>query len=173
MLIFEKCRIRCAGNLCPRAILHLNPLYMMLFGHLWWWNDMWNHSINISIQFVADFRPHWPKARSLWWPLVKVNGVMLKFLQHPKCPLGRFNLSFRIMAFYTAKYDENTTFLQAMHINVKWRHITSSQLHNTFWTMAAEWCRQSFTNRTNVFILEGCLNWYLCSIAAWHSWHWP
>ena len=61
--------------------------YMMIKWHM--------DGICISMQFVTDFRPHWPKIRSLYWPLInyqwghiemlttsKILIVMLQFFQN-------------------------------------------------------------------------------------------
>ena len=42
------------------------------------------------------------------------------------------------MVTYTAGYDASTTFLQSMYVNVTWRHMTLSKVHNPVWTIAVD-----------------------------------
>ena len=82
IILFEKCHIRCVGNICHQAIFHLKS-FTWRCSDIYVGKVTWGWRINLNI-ICCNFRPLWHKGRSLLWPLIKVNGVMLTMLVTPK-----------------------------------------------------------------------------------------
>ena len=121
--------------------------------------------ICISIQFVADFRPHWPRSGQCNDLQLIINGAMLKCLLHPK--LYRGSSFFLESCVLHCKVLHRHNLLQTMPISVTWRHqefITPFERK-----LPRGGGRALHIVSVSFFILAGSVDWY----ATWPNLPWP